>query len=86
MNILTVNLLFSTLVFWIAARLYILPRLDDLKPNVILLPILLLHSLRHLGLMFDTPWATLHWRAEGMLEFYALLFIPGMKPLPLPWG
>ena len=43
MNILTVNLLFSTLVFWIAARLYILPRLDDLKPNSILLPILLLH-------------------------------------------
>jgi molecular chaperone HtpG len=35
---------------------------------------------RHLGLMFDTPWATLHWRAEGMLEFYALLFIPSMKP------
>jgi molecular chaperone HtpG len=35
---------------------------------------------RHLGLMFDTPWATLHWRAEGMLEFYALLFVPGMKP------
>ena len=35
---------------------------------------------RHLGHMFDTPWATLHWRAEGMLEFYALLFIPGMKP------
>jgi len=35
---------------------------------------------RHLGHMFDDPWATLHWRAEGMLEFYALLFIPGMKP------
>jgi molecular chaperone HtpG len=35
---------------------------------------------RHLGHMFDTPWATLHWRAEGMLEFFALLFIPGMKP------
>ena len=57
MNILTVNLLFSTLVFWIAARLYILPRLDDLKPNIILLPILLLHSLRHLGLMFLAPGA-----------------------------
>ena len=27
-----------------------------------------------------TPWATLHWRAEGTLEFFALLFIPGMKP------
>jgi molecular chaperone HtpG len=35
---------------------------------------------RHLGLMFDTPWATLHWKAEGMLEFFALLFVPGMKP------
>ena len=35
---------------------------------------------RHVGGMFDEPWATLHWRAEGALEFYALLFIPGMKP------
>jgi len=35
---------------------------------------------RHLGHVFDTPWATLHWRAEGTLEFTALLFIPGMKP------
>jgi len=35
---------------------------------------------RHLGHLFDTPWATLHWRAEGMLEFFALLFVPGMKP------
>ncbi len=35
---------------------------------------------RHLGNIFDTPWATLHWKAEGTLEFFALLFIPGMKP------
>jgi molecular chaperone HtpG len=35
---------------------------------------------RHLGHLFDTPWATLHWRAEGMLEFFALLFVPGAKP------
>ena len=35
---------------------------------------------RHVGGMFDEPWATLHWRAEGALEFYALLFVPGMKP------
>ncbi len=34
---------------------------------------------RHLG-NFDTPWATLHWRAEGAMEYSALLFIPGMKP------
>ena len=35
---------------------------------------------RHLGHIFDTPWTTLHWRAEGTLEFYALLFIPGSRP------
>ena len=35
---------------------------------------------RHLGHIFDAPWATLHWRAEGALEFTALLFIPGSKP------
>ncbi|MFZ4405800.1 MAG: molecular chaperone HtpG [Paracraurococcus sp.] len=35
---------------------------------------------RHVAHAFDTPWATLHWRAEGMLDFAALLFIPGMKP------
>jgi len=35
---------------------------------------------RHLGHVFDKPWATLHWRAEGALDFTALLFIPGMKP------
>jgi molecular chaperone HtpG len=35
---------------------------------------------RHVSHAFDAPWATLHWRAEGALEFYALLFVPGMKP------
>ena len=35
---------------------------------------------RHLGHYFDKPWATLHWRAEGQLEFYALLFVPGARP------
>jgi molecular chaperone HtpG len=34
---------------------------------------------RHLG-NFDEPWATIHWRAEGTLEFSALLFIPSQKP------
>ncbi len=33
-----------------------------------------------LGMYFDKPWATLHWRAEGTSEFAALLFIPSMKP------
>jgi hypothetical protein len=58
MNILTVNLLLSTLVFWIAARLYVIPRLPQWSPRTVLLPILLLHSLRHLGLMFLATGAT----------------------------
>ncbi len=35
---------------------------------------------RHVSHAFDEPWATLHWRAEGALEFAALLFVPGMRP------
>ena len=51
-NILTFNLIATTIVFYVAARLYLVPRLGELRPRSILLPILLLHSLRHLGLMF----------------------------------
>jgi hypothetical protein len=58
MNILTVNLLLSTVVFWAAARIYVLPKLPELGPRTVLLPILLLHSMRHLGLMFLAPGAT----------------------------
>src|SRR5207244_1604503 len=57
MNVLTVNLVFSTLVFWIAAELYVVPRLPELSPRKVLVPIFLLHSLRHLGLMFLAPGA-----------------------------
>jgi molecular chaperone HtpG len=35
---------------------------------------------RHVAHAFDEPWATLHWRAEGTLDFAALLFIPASKP------
>lgn len=55
MNILTVNLLFSTVIYWIAAQIYLLPRLADLSPRAVLVPILLLHAMRHLGLMFLSP-------------------------------
>jgi hypothetical protein len=58
MSILTINLAFSTLVFWIAARLYLLPNLAKLQPRSVLLPILLLHAFRHLGLMFLAAGAT----------------------------
>lgn len=58
MNILTVNLLLSTLIFWIAARIYLLPRLHQLEARSVLIPILLLHAFRHFGLMFLAPGAT----------------------------
>lgn len=57
-GILTVNLVGTTVVFYVAARIYLLPRLGELAPRSVLLPILLLHSLRHLGLMFLTDGAT----------------------------
>src|SRR3989454_8645750 len=57
-RILTLNLIATTAVFYVAARIYLLPRLERLPPRSILLPILLLHSLRHLGLMFLTRGAT----------------------------
>jgi molecular chaperone HtpG len=41
---------------------------------------------RHLGHFFDEPWATLHWRAEGQLEFSALLFVPGSRPFDVMEG
>jgi hypothetical protein len=58
MNILTVNLLFSTIVFWVAARIYVLPKLRVLRAQTVLVPILLFHSFRHLGLMFLAAGAT----------------------------
>ncbi|EFH11668.1 molecular chaperone HtpG, partial [Teichococcus cervicalis] len=41
---------------------------------------------RHVAHAFDTPWATLHWRAEGTVEFTALLFVPGMQPFEVVEG
>jgi molecular chaperone HtpG len=41
---------------------------------------------RHVAHAFDTPWATLHWRAEGTIDYTALLFIPGMKPFQVVEG
>ena len=57
-RILTLNLVATTVVFYVAARIYLLPQLGRLRPRAVLIPILLLHSLRHLGLMFLTRGAT----------------------------
>jgi len=37
----------------------------------------------HVSHGFDSPWLTLHWRAEGKIEYGALLFIPSSKPFDL---
>ena len=37
----------------------------------------------HVGHGFDEPWLTLHARAEGMLEYALLLFVPSQKPFDL---
>ena len=52
MNLLTFNLLFSTLIFAVAAKIYLMPKLPQMKIQTVMIPILLLHSFRHLGLMF----------------------------------
>ncbi|MDT7952459.1 MAG: ATP-binding protein, partial [Acetobacteraceae bacterium] len=35
---------------------------------------------RHIAHAWEEPWATLHWRAEGAIEYSALLFIPSSRP------
>jgi molecular chaperone HtpG len=37
----------------------------------------------HVGHVFDDPWHTLHFRAEGAVEYSALLFVPSQKPFDL---
>jgi len=37
----------------------------------------------HVGHAYDEPWLTLHWRAEGMLEYTNLIFVPSAKPFDL---
>ncbi|HLY57191.1 MAG TPA: molecular chaperone HtpG [Stellaceae bacterium] len=38
------------------------------------------HSVGH---GFDDPWLTMHWKAEGVLEYTSLLFVPSSKPFDL---
>lgn len=37
----------------------------------------------HVAHAFDEPWLTLHNKAEGVLEYTTLLFVPGSKPFDL---
>jgi hypothetical protein len=58
MNTLLINIFCSLLVFYSAYSWLLKPLLPQLKPSTVLIPILLLHSLRHLGLMFLTTGVT----------------------------
>jgi hypothetical protein len=57
-RVLPLNLIANTAIFYVAARLYLLPLIPRVRPRQILVPILLLHSTRHLGMMFLTRGAT----------------------------
>lgn len=38
---------------------------------------------RHVAHAFDEPWGTLHFKAEGKIEYTGLVFIPNVKPFDL---
>jgi hypothetical protein len=57
-RVIVLNLLANTAIFYVATRLYLLPLVPKVEPRQILVPILLLHSMRHLGMMFLTRGAT----------------------------
>ena len=35
------------------------------------------------GGAYDTPWQTIHWQAEGTLEYTGLIYVPKMRPFDL---
>ncbi len=37
----------------------------------------------HVAHAFDDPWLTLHYKAEGAIEYTALLFVPAQKPFDI---
>jgi hypothetical protein len=57
--ILPINLLLGFGIFFTAAKIYVIPRLAQWSVAAVLTPILLLHMLRELGLMFMFVGATL---------------------------
>jgi hypothetical protein len=58
-QVLIINLIVSLIVFITAARIYLIPRITAQSLHWVAPPILLANALRHLGLMFLAPGATL---------------------------
>ncbi len=57
----------STVIFYWAAKIYLIPKLKEISATTIFVPILIFHSLRHLGLMFMASGAVY----EGMPTQFA---------------
>ncbi len=38
---------------------------------------------QHSAHAYEEPWGIFHWRAEGVIEYTALLYVPGAKPFDL---
>lgn len=59
-QVLIVNLVLSTVAFALIAKWYVMPRLRSIPPKQALQPLLLLHTFRHIGLMFLASGALTH--------------------------
>ena len=57
-RVVVLNIIANTAIFYLAARLYLLPLIPRVPIKQVLVPILLFHSMRHLGMMFLTRGAT----------------------------
>src|SRR4029077_17944606 len=57
-RILPLILLANTAIFYVAARLYLLPLIPRVRAQQIIIPILLLHSMRNTGMMLLDRGAT----------------------------
>ncbi len=66
-KIMSFNLVLSSIIFYWTAVIYLMPKLKEISAAAIFVPILILHSLRHLGLMFMTSGAVY----EGMPPQFA---------------
>jgi hypothetical protein len=96
-NPLAINLILSLIVFYLAYHWMLKPVLRHIKPIHVLTPILLLHALRHLGVMFvspgvaspDIPWQ-FAWPAAGgdfiaaALAMVAVTLLQNKSTLAIP--
>jgi molecular chaperone HtpG len=57
-----------------------------LRPKAQITPEEYIEFYKHLSHDYENPAKTIHYTAEGVIEFRALLYIPAHRPLDLMWG